>query len=590
MTTQKIRSAAVSAVRTAFSPRGAARLFTAWMTAAFFSVVFTEASFNEAAFFDKVSMPAFMLLAFAVWAILCFVKSEKAAGIIMIAVSLALGTAAASYYGSFMFLVGLTCAVTLVICFVKADGLGKLVNMQVKWISTAVLAIVFIVFVGLVCCMKYRNYFTSCYDFGIFSQAFYYLKETGLPLSTCERDGLLSHFAVHFSPVLYLLLPVYFIFPHPETLLVAQAVVVASGVIPTLLICRRKGLSDAQSLAAAVCYLAMPCFAGGSFYYFHENCFLAPLAMWLIYFFETENSVFSAISAVLLLSVKEDAAVYAAVIALYFAVCKKRWKCCLVIFAVAVAYFLAVTHFLASSGMGVMTWRYKNYMYDDSGSLLTIFKSVAVNPVFTIAQCFTTEKLLFILQMLLPLGFLPVCLKHPRELILLIPFVLVNLMTNYGYQYNIGYQYAFGSGSILVYLAIVNSKNFRVRGKMWLVAACSAVIIFVGTFSHHMDTITNYPNNSQRRADIDYALSLVPENASVAASTFFLPNLSQRDEIYELETTKQTAEYYVLDLRFGSDEYSVSDYQTPEYEQVYLKDGMVAVFKNLEYRSDYRSE
>lgn len=586
MTAQKIRSAAGSAAKTAFSLRGAARLFTAWMTAAFCSIVVTEASFNEAAFFDNVSMPAFALLTFAVWAVLCFVKSEKAAGIIMIAVSEALAIAAASNFGSFMFLAGLTGAVALVICFVKTDGMGKLVNMQVKWICAAVLASIFIVFVGLVCCMKYRNYFTSCYDFGIFSQAFYYLKETGLPLSTCERDGLLSHFAVHFSPVLYLLVPVYIIFPHPETLLVAQAVVVASGVIPTLLICRKKGLSNAQSLAAAVCYLALPCFAGGSFYYFHENCFLAPLAMWLIYFCETENSVLSVVSAVLMLSVKEDAAVYAAVIALYFAVCKKGWKCCLVIFVVAVVYFLAVTHFLASSGLGVMTWRYKNYMYDDSGSLLTIFKSVAVNPVFTIAQCFTTEKLLFILQMLLPLGLLPICLKHPKELVLLIPFVLVNLMTNYGYQYNIGYQYAFGSGSILVYLAIVNSRNFRVRGKMWLIAACSAVIIFVGTFSHQLDTITNYPNNSERRAEIGYALSLVPDDASVAVSTFFLPNLSQRDEIYELETTKQTAEYYVLDLRFGSDAYSVSDYQTPQFEQVYLKDGMVAVFKNLDYRGE----
>ena len=34
------------------------------------------------------------------------------------------------------------------------------------------------------------------YDFGIFSQMYYYMKETGLPFTTCERDGLLSHFEV----------------------------------------------------------------------------------------------------------------------------------------------------------------------------------------------------------------------------------------------------------------------------------------------------------------------------------------------------------------------------------------------------------
>jgi hypothetical protein len=85
--------------------------------------------------------------------------------------------------------------------------------------------------------MFYWNNATSCYDMGIFSQMFYYMREYGSVLTTCERDGLLSHFAVHFSPIYYSLLPFYCLFPTPATLLVCQAVLVGSGVIPLVLIC-----------------------------------------------------------------------------------------------------------------------------------------------------------------------------------------------------------------------------------------------------------------------------------------------------------------------------------------------------------------
>ena len=38
---------------------------------------------------------------------------------------------------------------------------------------------------------------------------------TGLPDVSCERDVLMSHFAVHISPIYYLLLPFYALFPSP---------------------------------------------------------------------------------------------------------------------------------------------------------------------------------------------------------------------------------------------------------------------------------------------------------------------------------------------------------------------------------------
>ena len=57
--------------------------------------------------------------------------------------------------------------------------------------------------------MRYLGYSAPNFDFGIFCQMFENMAKTGAPVTTVERDGALSHFAVHTSPILYLLLPFY---------------------------------------------------------------------------------------------------------------------------------------------------------------------------------------------------------------------------------------------------------------------------------------------------------------------------------------------------------------------------------------------
>ena len=58
--------------------------------------------------------------------------------------------------------------------------------------------------------------------------------------------------------------------------------------------------------------------------------------------------------------------------------------------------------------------------------------------------------------------------------------------------------------------------------------------------------------------EIDAVLSEIDEDASVCTSTFFLPHLSERDEIYEVYYTKHTDfDYLILDFRPGYKEASL---------------------------------
>ncbi len=553
------------------------RLVLAWVAVSAASMVIVGHNFTYDSFFQGIDLPLYAAAVAAVWLALCLVRSRAVTVRLMLAAVLCYAVMAAVDYNSFGFSVGLCAAVGVFICISNTDNAALRLHRPAPWIFMALTAAALTAFIGLVCVLTYKNHWTPNYDFGIFAQMFENMRRTGLPLATCERDTLLSHFAVHFSPIFYLLLPIYMLLPDPCTLLVMQVFVVASGAVPLLLICKRRGLSNAACCAFSAVYAMYPCFAGGCLYYLHENNFLAPLLMWLMYFIEADKLVPTVISALLVLSVKEDAALYVIIVGVYMIASKHRPKRGVLLAAAGVIWFVTVTALLAQYGDGVMTYRYDNYIYDHSGSLFTAIKAVIMNPVFVISQSFTEMKLIFILKMLLPLGFLPLLTKKASRFVLMIPFLLINLMTTYKYQYDIGYHYCFGSGSLLLYLAAVNYSELK-RPKLLLYSFFCSAIIFTGIYQPRNKYINTYEAQEHERVTMERAFSTVPEDESVAASTFLTANLYRCSELYQLETTKQQTKYYVIDLRYKTDEVNVDDYLTDEFETVFFEKGIIAVF------------
>ena len=110
---------------------------------------------------------------------------------------------------------------------------------RMVWCFTLVCGLFCGTVIGTVTSLRYLTFSAPNFDFGIFVNMFYNMKETGLPEVSCERDVLMSHFAVHISPIYYLLLPFFAIFPSPLTLQIGQAVIIASGVIPVVFLCQK---------------------------------------------------------------------------------------------------------------------------------------------------------------------------------------------------------------------------------------------------------------------------------------------------------------------------------------------------------------
>lgn len=429
-----------------------------------------------------------------------------------------------------------------------------------RWI-TAVLTVLFFLFVAAWGVCRVLSFSTPTYDFGIFSQMFYNMKASGLPMTTVERDGMLSHFAVHVSPIYYLMLPFYCLVPTPETLQVLQAAVLASAVIPLWKLTGHHGLSGLERMLCCAVLLLYPAYSGATGYDLHENCFLTPLILWLLYGIDRRNTCITAIAAVLTLMVKEDAAVYVAVASVWLLLRsvlhreKSKWDLFagFAILAVSLAWFFAVTGYLANSGDGVMTYRYRNFMFDGSSSLITVIKAVLRNPLKAVYECVDSEKLSFIGLTLLPLLGIPLLTRRCERFILLIPYLLVNLMSDYSYQHDIFFQYTFGSAAFLIYLMVVNAADIKQNWRRVLVLLTAAVVCAGCFWGHIMPKATQYMKKadkySQRNASIRSALNQIPEESAVTASTFYTVYLSEREVLYDVRycaTAHLLASEYVV--------------------------------------------
>ena len=470
------------------------------------------------------------------------------------------------------------------------ESFGK----RIKWGLIAVFAVISCAMVAAIGVYRYLTYAAPNFDFGIWCNMFHNMKESGLPNTTCERDGLLSHFAVHFSPIYYLMLPFYFVFPSPITLQILQAVILYSGIIPLCMMAKDKGLSDRATVILGFVYSFYPAIATGTFYDLHENCFLVPLLLWCFCFFEKEKHLPMWIFVGLTLLVKEDAFIYLLVFAVYVFLLKKKKKMALALALVAIIYFTVVSSFMSAFGNGIMVGRYDNLIANPDDGLLGVVKTVILNPGYLLTQLFVSKdgdgmKVLYVFQLVFTLAFIPVATKKISRYILVVP-VLMNLITMYVYQPNIRFQYSFGITAFLFYATVLNLSELGEKAKKIMLpfSAISAFLLFAMLVTGHLGYYADrYVREKENYKHMDYVLSeVLPEDASVTCSTFLLPHIAKRDEIYEVAYHKENGkyktdtEYVVLDMRYKDDSESAATYFLANgYEEYYNDGGYVLILK-----------
>ncbi len=458
-------------------------------------------------------------------------------------------------------------------------------------IIVAIVGILLFAFVGIITVYRYLTYSNSTFDFGIFTQMYENMKQTGSISTTLERNRVLSHFGVHFSPIFYIALPIYFIFPSPVTVQLIQAFMVALPVIPIVLISRKYKLSNWMTVGAVLLYALYPATAGGTLYDIHENCFLIFLILMAIWAIEKKKNILTAIMVLLVFFVKEDAPVYIMVLGTFYLFSRKDKKRGLILMVSSAIYFIIATSVVKSYGLGIMDNRFSNLFYDQQKGLSQLIRTVLVNPGYVISQIVANydangmEKIGYILLMFVPMA--AVIFRNGKKysrFILISPIIVINLLTLYVYQHDITFQYNFGSIALMMYLVIMNMADLKPKkAKVAIsVAVICAGVMFMGSMAPRLNYYTSkYSQDKATYEKINIALSAVPKNASVCASGFFTPHLKNL-EMYDqnhLEETKYT-DYLVIDERY-TDEKSKFDtvLSSGQYDLIYNESGIISIYR-----------
>ena len=470
--------------------------------------------------------------------------------------------------------------------------------------------------IAVITCLRYMTFSSPNFDFGIFSNMFYYMKTTGLPLVTSERDALLSHFVVHLSPICYLILPFYFIFPSPITLQICQALLLASGVIPVVLLCRKFNLSGKVTILAAIIYSFYPAISSGCFYDFHENCFLTPLLLFMFYFFEKEKYLPAYLFAAGVLMVKEDAAVYVIIFALYLILAHKKYLHGAILAVGSIAYFGIALAILTNTSAyyaelyaatspnpsiaGPMINRFDNLIHAEADGLLGAIKTALVNPGYLLTQLFSTggkdvsstsffientvwAKFVYFMLMLLPVGMIPFCTKKTSRWLLIAP-ILLNLLSTYKYQYSIVFQYHFGITAFLIYAMIVVLPDLKpiTRRNLISFGAAACCCLYIVTVLPTLNKYTDkWEAGKETYIAMEEALESLPDDASLCVSSSLLAHVADRDFVYEINYHGDTPDVdYVVVTSADRGKARWKAYVAQGYEEVEeYSDTPIAVLK-----------
>ena len=144
---------------------------------------------------------------------------------------------------------------------------------------------------------------------------------------------------------------------------------------------------------------------------------------------------------------------------------------------------------------------------------------------------------------------------------MIFPFLLINLMSFYPYQYDINFQYTFATTAFFFYIIVMNLADMtHITRKTFATAAlCAGICIALVTTANYRDIFKNTWKNRETYAKMNEILETIPDDASVRASTFLIPKLSKRAEIYEFngvtafgnEPNKIETDFLAFDLRPG---------------------------------------
>ena len=355
----------------------------------------------------------------------------------------------------------------------------------------------------------------------------------------------------HFSPILYLFVPLGWLAPGAIALLLAQTAIFGAGAVVMAGFAMRR-LGDAQTAAGfAVLYLLNPTLHGINVRDVHPTAFAIPLVIAAAWAVDAGRPAWATVAVVAALAGREDVAIAGVGFGVWLALARRRW-------AVGVAMAILCVGLLWLD-MNVLMPHFRGEPYPHlvkryaylGHTLPEVLASVVVRPWRWMPVVFTPEKAFHLLALLAPLGFLP--LAAPRVAAAALPGLAVNLLSTDPFLFHHRTQY---QAFVLPFLLLAAVEGFAtLRDATWRPRWLSAraVVIGAGIVSVVLAArtvnelgVSKWSLGPEQRA-AHALMARVPRLVPVSVNERLVPHLATREECYVFPAGLQRAQW-VLDV------------------------------------------
>jgi len=422
---------------------------------------------------------------------------------------------------------------------------------------------------------QHESLHTHAFDLGYLDQVVWNTAH-GRPFVHSFSTKPPNFLGAHFSPILALLAPLYWIWPDVRALLIVQTLGIAFGglVLYWLLAQEHRSLA----LIVLLGYYMNPALHAINLTEFHILTLVIPFLSMSLYFLARRRYRPLFFSLVLALLCREDIFIPVVAIGIYLLFLPGSRKWGLLILSVGLFWIGLVVKFqeiLWGASLVRFAQRYPHLGSNPSEAL----RKVLGDPGLLFRELLYIEKAKATLRILFPTAFLP--LLAPDIFLLATPIFLYLQLSSSPELYLLRGWYASHILPILYFAIAIGLLRLSTRWRPWaaallLVASLSGYwALSPGPLAKQFDgtrfAITERARASQR------LFRQIPPEASVSAQTSLVPHLSHREVIY-LFPNPQTAraEYIILDTQgekypLEADEYEKSLHallSSPRYDLV----------------------
>ena len=503
-----------------------------------------------------------------------------------------------------------------------AAGTGRLGEI---WSRASVKVGTLTVAAALVYCLDslilFRRFLASTFNLVIFDQGIRGYAHFQAPVSIARgvSDGEGAHFmllADHWSPVLALFAPLYWIHDSPATLLVAQGVLFALAIPPLWAYTRRQLGPGAAYFVCGAYALSLPVMEAVIFD-FHEVAFVPVLTAVMVERFDAGKRWPGVLAAVALLLVKEDMGLLVAGFGGYLLLTRRRWTG-LAFIAGGVAATWAATHLLipAFGGSATFYWAYGQFGSTLGGALV----NVITHPLHAL-HVFVTPwvKARTMIGLLAMFGFLP--LASPM-VVAVLPLLAERMLAS---GYPLWWQAKFQYDAFLVMMLCCAAVDGAARlqrhwperwdklltyparrpswlrrggtawrpATLWAAAICAAALVYLPSSPFGPLLKPGFYGVNARTRAAAAAIAHVPAGVEVEASNNIGPRLSGRDTVLLLDGTPRWAPWVVGDTLGLDFPFCTPSQQAQElaylrahgYAQVFAGDGYVVLHRPADART-----